>query len=49
LKKYLINFAFFYVRTIEHIFGYLVEIKGLQQWHGKFDPIEFDTNILECE
>ena len=36
-------------RTIEHIFGYLVEIKGLQQWYGKFDQIEFDPNILECE
>ncbi|CAF1389900.1 unnamed protein product [Adineta steineri] len=34
-------------RTIEHIFGYLVEIKGLQQWYGKFDQIEFDTNILQ--
>ena len=38
-----------YFRTIEHIFGYLVEIKGLQQWYGKFDPIEFDPNILECK
>lgn len=26
-----------------------MEIKGLQQWHGKFDQIEFDTQILECE
>ena len=34
-------------RTIEHIFGYLVEIKGLQQWYGKFEHIEFDRNILE--
>ncbi|CAF3964804.1 unnamed protein product, partial [Rotaria magnacalcarata] len=34
-------------RTIEHIFGYLVEIKGLQQWYGKFDQIEFDSQILE--
>lgn len=34
-------------RTIEHIFGYLVEIKGLLQWYGKFDQIEFDPNILE--
>ncbi|UJR21015.1 hypothetical protein I4U23_024115 [Adineta vaga] len=34
-------------RIIEHIFGYLVEIKGLQQWYGKFDQIEFDPNILQ--
>ncbi|CAF1138380.1 unnamed protein product [Rotaria sordida] len=34
-------------RTIEHIFGYLVEIKGLQQWYGKFDQIEFNPQILE--
>ena len=36
-------------RTVEHIFGYLVEIKGLQQWYGKFDAIEFDPNLLEGE
>ena len=36
-------------RTIEHIFGYLMEIKGLQQWYGKFDQIEFDPNVLECK
>ena len=46
--KYLIS-IFFLLRTIEHIFGYLVEIKGLQQWYGKFDQIEFDRNILECK
>ena len=45
-----ISWSFFsFSRTIEHIFGYLVEIKGLQQWYGKFDQIEFDPNILECE
>lgn len=26
-----------------------MEIKGLQQWYGKFDQIEFDPNILECK
>ena len=26
-----------------------MEIKGLQQWYGKFDQIEFDLNILEGE
>ncbi len=26
-----------------------MEIKGLQQWYGKFDQIEFDPNILQCE
>ena len=34
---------------MEHIFGYLVEIKGLQQWYGKFDAIEFDPNLVEGE
>ncbi len=26
-----------------------MEIKGLQRWYGKFEPIEFDANILEGE
>ncbi|CAF0841430.1 unnamed protein product [Adineta ricciae] len=34
-------------RTIEHIFGYLLETKGLQQWYGKFDQLEFDPTILQ--
>nr|ACI90361.1 hypothetical protein [Philodina roseola] len=42
-KELIIMFS----RTIEHIFGYLVEIKGLQQWYGKFEHIEFDRNVLE--
>ena len=48
-KRIFSELGFLFRRTIEHIFGYLLEIKGLQQWYGKFDQIEFDPSILQCK
>ncbi|CAF1410286.1 unnamed protein product [Didymodactylos carnosus] len=41
-KELLILFG----RTIEHIFGYLTEIKGLRQWHGRYEQIDFDPQLI---